>query len=112
MTQPKLVERQSGTYVFGGSPNDIDVIRARRSVLPRTPSPRSDESICSDIRSRFDASSELDGAVIEVESVRGEVTLSGEVAHAGERDTAVKIAARVYGVTLVYDELRYAASKC
>jgi len=98
MTRPKLVD--SGVYIFASPPTD------ERSPVPRSPSPRSDQSLCDDIRSRYDATSDLEGASIEVESVRGEVTLRGHVASLEERITAMKIAARVYGVVFVNDQLK------
>jgi osmotically-inducible protein OsmY len=97
MTRPKLVD--SGVYIFAESPTE------GRPPVPRRPSPRSDQSICDDIRSRFDAASDLEGATVEVESVRGEVTLRGHVASLEERLAAMKIAARVYGVVFVHDQL-------
>ena len=68
--------------------------------------PRSDQVICDDIRSRFDATSELNACAIRVESAVGEVTLSGDIANSNERASAIKIASHVYGVTFVHERMR------
>jgi hypothetical protein len=68
-----------------------------------------DAQLSSDIQSRFNADSGLQGKQLNVQSANGTVTLSGNVDNDGQRDAAARYAAAEPGVKQVINNLQVAA---
>lgn len=64
-----------------------------------------DDRISATIRSRYSADPELSAAGLQVQSVRGTVTLRGIVPGFEQRDRAVRLAQDVSGVLLVDNQI-------
>jgi len=67
--------------------------------------PPSDAQVTSDIQSKFNSDSGLQGKQLAVDSANGTVTLSGAVDNEAQRDAAAKYAASVPGVKQVVNNL-------
>jgi hyperosmotically inducible periplasmic protein len=88
--------------VFTGAMSACAVTRGQSSVGEYL----DDAAITSAIKARFASASSVDATAISVETLNGEVQLSGFARTAGERSDAERIARSVHGVKVVRNDVR------